>query len=167
MTKIVFTILFFTIFLTNSYSGTKTNNWGDGDSFGREGPDPAPKYRLGYKEMKRAEKLDKKGKINKAKVKYKKALDFFLEANAENPGDPNTLYYLGFASTKLGKYDNAEIYYLLGLEIQPNHISIYKNLGELYLNTNRKEKAIERLKTLKSCNCEEYDQLKELIEKKK
>ena len=157
MIKNLFIIIFFAFFITAAYSA---------ESEGHDGPPPAKNYKLGYKELKRAIKLDKKGKIEKAKLGYKKALNFLLEANAENPGHPDILYYLGFASAKLGKHDNAEIYYLLGLEIDPNHITIYKDLGKLYLATNRKTKAIEKLKILKSCNCEEYDELKELIEKK-
>ena len=35
----------------------------------------------------------------------------------------------------------------------------------LYLATNRKNKALEKLEILKSCNCEEYNDLNELIEK--
>ena len=68
-------------------------------------------------------------------------------------------------SAKLGANENAEIYYLLGLEVEPKYINIYKDLGILYLTTNRKNKALEKLEILKSCNCKEYNDLKELIEK--
>ena len=122
MIKNLFIIIFFAFFITAAYSA---------ESEGHDGPPPAKNYKLGYEELKRAIKLDKKGKIEKAKLRYKKALNFLLEANAENPGHPDILYYLGFASAKLGKHDNAEIYYLLGLEIDPNHITIYKDLGKL------------------------------------
>ena len=37
-------------------------------------------------------------------------------------------------------------------------------LGELYVVTNRIDLAKERLEILKSCNCEEYQELKEIIE---
>ena len=86
-------------------------------------------------------------------------------ANKENPGDPNTLNYIGYATRKLGDFKNAEIYYLLGLSIDPNHIGINEYLGELYLETNRIELAKERLEVLKNCNCEEYKELKSLITK--
>ncbi len=68
--------------------------------------------------------------------------------------------YLGFASSKLGNYENAEIYYLLGLSFDPNHKGLNKHLGELYLTTDRKDKALKQLKILKTCNCEEYNKLK-------
>ena len=170
MPKKFFYILIILSFITNAYSiGTKEKgdhaSGKDGD-WSRKGPPPASKYRLGYKEFERAAKLDKKGKIEKAKLKYKKALNFLLEANAENAANPDILHYLGLVSAKLGEHENAEIYYLLGLEVEPNHISIYKDLAILYLTTNKKNKALEKLKLLKSCNCEEYNDLKKLIEKK-
>ena len=167
MLKKILIIIFFNLLITNVHSAG-TSGSGKGEQGGtQEGPPPAKKYTLGYKEIKRAKKLEKKGKIEKAKIKYKKALDFLLEANAVKPGDPDTLNYLGFASRKLGDFENAEIYYRLGLEIEPNHNGINEYLGELYLNTNRKNKALERLKVLESCNCAEYKELKELIEGKK
>ena len=59
------------------------------------------------------------------------------------------------------------MYYLIGLELDPKHNGINEYLGELYLQTNRKEKAEERLKVLETCGCEEYTELKDLIEGKK
>ncbi len=165
MLKKILIIIFFNLLITNVHSAGTSGKEAQGGT--QEGPPPAKKYTLGYKEIKRAKKLEKKGKIEKAKIKYKKALDFLLEANAVKPGDPDTLNYLGFASRKLGDFENAEIYYRLGLEIEPNHNGINEYLGELYLNTNRKNKALERLKVLESCNCAEYKELKELIEGKK
>ena len=51
----------------------------------------------------------------------------------------------------------------MGLEIEPNHNGINEYLGELYIVTNRIDLAKERLKVLESCNCEEYNELKEII----
>ena len=56
-------------------------------------------------------------------------------------------------------------YYLQGLKIDPKHIGINEYLGELYVKTNRINLAKERLEVLNGCKCEEYDELKELIEK--
>ena len=71
--------------------------------------------------------------------------------------------YLGFTTRKLGDFENGEKYYLLGLEIDPNHVGINEYLGELYVVTNRLDLAKEKLKVLESCNCEEYNELKEII----
>ena len=71
---------------------------------------------------------------------------------------------MGFTTRKLGDFENGEKYYLQGLSIQPNHKGINEYLGELYVATNRIDLAKERLEVLKSCNCEEYKELKEIIE---
>ena len=152
-------LLFFLIsisFKASAYEGREEN-------LGREGPPPAGPYRLGYKELERALKTEKKGKFKKAKIKFEKALDFFLEANAEDPANPDILNYLGLCSAKLGFNENAEIYYLLGLELNDQHNSIKYNLGVFYKNQNRISDTNEILNSLKNCGCEEYENLKMLI----
>ena len=72
--------------------------------------------------------------------------------------------YLGFTTRKLGDYEAGEEFYLQGLKIDPNHNGINEYLGELYVVTNRIDMAKERLEVLKTCNCEEYNELKEIIE---
>ena len=79
------------------------------------------------------------------------------------PNKADTLNYLGFATRKIGDFEKGEKYYLQGLAIEPNHIGINEYLGELYVATNRLSLAIARLKVLESCNCEEYNELKEII----
>ena len=86
-----------------------------------------------------------------------------LKSNESQPNSPDTLNYLGFTTRKLGDYENGEKYYLQGLELDPNHIGINEYLGELYVTTNRIDLAKERLEILKSCNCEEYNELKQII----
>ena len=92
------------------------------------------------------------------------AQKLLLKSNSEKPNKADTLNYLGFTTRKLGDYENGEKYYLQGLEIEPNHIGINEYLGELYVATNRLNLAKERLKILEKCNCEEYNELKEIIE---
>ena len=87
--------------------------------------------------------------------------------NIERPNQPDTLNYLGFVTRKLGDYEKGEEYYLLGLQIDPDHKGINEYLGELYVVTDRIDLAKERLSVLKNCNCEEYKELKEIIEGKK
>ena len=65
---------------------------------------------------------------------------------------------------KKEKIEKAEKFYLEGLKIDAAHLGINEYLGELYVQTNRIELAKERLQVLKGCNCEEYEELKELIE---
>ena len=75
------------------------------------------------------------------------------------------LNYFGYALRKTGDFEKAEVYYLKGLELDAEHLGINEYLGELYVQTGRIELAKARLQVLKGCNCEEYDELKELIEK--
>ena len=82
----------------------------------------------------------------------------------EKPSQADTLNYLGFTTRKLGDFKKGEEYYLQGLQIDPKHKGINEYLGELYVVTNRMELAKERLEVLKDCNCEEYGELKEIIE---
>ena len=138
---------------------------------GGSGGDPATKNKSDYDKaislVKSAKKLEKKGKLKKANKKYEKAQKLLLKSNKDKPNKADTLNYLGFTTRKLGDYTNGEKYYLEGLLLEPSHIGINEYLGELYVVTNRINLAKERLNILKSCNCEEYDELKEIIEGKK
>ena len=114
----------------------------------------------------RAKKLEEKNKIDRATKLYSKALKKLEKAYKTDKNNPDILNYLGFTLRKTGKLEEAEKYYLAGLKIKPDHNGINEYLGELYVKTNRLELAKERLAVLKNCNCEEYSELKEIIEKK-
>tara|TARA_B100000886_G_C20169188_1_gene385336 strand:+ start:66 stop:551 length:486 start_codon:yes stop_codon:yes gene_type:complete len=111
-----------------------------------------------------AKKMEEKGKLEKAKKRYQKAQKFLIKSNKEKPNKADTLNYLGFTTRKLGDFEGGEKFYLQGLSINPKHKGINEYLGELYVATNRINLAKERLGVLKGCNCEEYDQLKGVIE---
>ena len=135
---------------------------------GSKPTDPKPDKRSNYTKavdsIKFAKKYEKKGKLDKAKKRYLKAQKLLLKSNEEKPNQADTLNYLGFTTRKLGDFENGEKYYLQGLAIKPDHIGINEYLGELYVATNRMDLAKERLKVLETCNCEEYNELKEIIE---
>ena len=153
--RIIFVFLLFFAFTTHSYSAASSS--GSTKSY----------YDRAAKLITAAKKYESKGKDKKAKKRYERALKLLLKANEEKPNQTDTLNYLGFATRKLGNYEKGEEYYLLGLKIDPNHKGINEYLGELYVVTNRMDLAKERLNVLKSCNCEEYEELKEIIEGKK
>ena len=121
-------------------------------------------YEKAVKLIKQAKKYEQKGKIDKAQARYEKAQKFLLKSNKKIPNKADTLNYLGFTTRKLGDFENGEKYYLEGLAIEPNHIGINEYLGELYVSTNRINLAKDRLKVLENCNCEEYLELKEVIQ---
>jgi len=128
------------------------------------GSSSSSNYDKGASLIKKAKKLESKGKIEKANKRYEKALEYLMKSNEKNPNQPDTLNYLGFTLRKLGNYEEAEKYYLQGLSIKPDHHGINEYLGELYVKTNRIDLAKERLEVLEGCNCEEYNELKEVIE---
>jgi len=120
-------------------------------------------YKAAKNLVKRGKKLESKGKNDKALKLYDSAYKKLLEANKLESRNPDILNYLGFTLRKAGKYEQAEKYYLQGLEIKPDHNGINEYLGELYVQTQRMDLAKERLAVLKDCNCEEYKELEEII----
>ena len=156
MKKLIYTLLIIVALTSNSFSaGTSSDN------------DSSPKvsdYTKAKNLVKAAKKYEKKGKIEKAQKRYAKAQKLLLKSNKKKPLQADTLNYLGFTTRKLGDYEGGEKFYLQGLQIEPNHNGINEYLGELYVATNRMDMAKERLEVLKTCNCEEYDELKEIID---
>jgi tetratricopeptide (TPR) repeat protein len=136
-------------------------------SSGNGATDKTSLYKSGKKLVLRAKKLEKKDKIEKAKELYLKAYGKFEKAYAKDKKNADILNYLGYTLRKTGDLKQAEIYYLKGLELDSKHLGINEYLGELYVQTNRIELAKERLEVLKGCKCEEYEELRELIEEKK
>ncbi|MDB0048957.1 hypothetical protein N9F29_00220 [Candidatus Pelagibacter sp.] len=156
MKKLIYTLLIIIALTNNSFSaGTSSDN------------DSSPKvsdYTKAKNLVKAAKKYEKKGKIEKAQKRYAKAQKLLLKSNKKKPLQADTLNYLGFTTRKLGDYEGGEKFYLQGLQIEPNHNGINEYLGELYVTTNRMDMAKERLEVLKTCNCEEYEELKEIID---
>ena len=121
-------------------------------------------FKTGFIAVKKAKNYLKKGKIKKAKEKFNKAIKYLTLANEEYSYEPAILGLLGFSLINVGDFDMAEIYFLQGLEIEPKHIYINKDLGELYFKTKRINMAKEQLKILETCKCKEFEELKALFE---
>ena len=113
--------------------------------------------------VKRAGKLEKKEKPEKAKKLYSQAFKKLEKAYSSEKQNPDILNYMGYTSRKIGNFEQAEKFYLTGLSIKPDHNGINEYLGELYVQTNQIDKANERLDVLKNCNCEEYKDLELII----
>ena len=99
----------------------------------------------------------------KAKKLYSQAFKKLEKAHSSDKNNPDILNYMGYTSRKVGNFNEAEKFYLNGLSLKPNHNGINEYLGELYVQTNRIDKANERLNVLKNCNCEEYKELELII----
>ena len=154
MKKIIYVFAF--LLLTNFSFAAGSSSSSNGNE--------ASLYKEAKKFIARAKKLEKKDKVEKALKLYSKAYDKLLKAYDKDKENPDILNYLGFTLRKAGNFDEAEKFYLAGLEIKPDHKGINEYLGELYIKTNRIELAKERLEVLKGCKCEEFEELKELIE---
>jgi tetratricopeptide (TPR) repeat protein len=152
-----FLIILFSVSLFNYSSVHSAGSSGGGDSYTNS-------YKEGKRLVLRAKKLEKKKKNEKAEKLYLKALKKFEKAYTKDKKNADILNYLGFTLRKTGDFEKAEIFYLKGLELDEGHLGINEYLGELYVQTNRVELAKERLEILNGCKCEEYDELKELIE---
>jgi tetratricopeptide (TPR) repeat protein len=93
---------------------------------------------------------------------YADAIPLLQKVVADNPRDADAWNYLGFASRKVGKLDEALGYYEKALKLDPRHKGAHEYLGELYLMTKNLPKAEEQLTLLKgicASNCEEVEDL--------
>ena len=153
MKKIFFVLFVIFSVISSSYAASSSSN-----------TKTTSNYDKAVKLIKFAKKYEKKGKVNKANKRYEKAFKLLLKSNKKKPNNADILNYLGFTTRKLGNFKKGEKYYLEGLAIEPEHIGINEYLGELYVATNRIDLAKERLEILKGCNCEEYQELKEIID---
>ena len=106
-----------------------------------------------------AEKLINKKQFSDAILKLNDAL-------ASDSKNADIYNYLGFSHRKLGKMEQAAVYYNKALEINPKHKGALEYQGEMYLTLNEINKAEENLKKLdKICflGCSEFDKLKKSI----
>ena len=148
-------VLFFVLSLNNNVFGAGSDSSSDTSE--------TALYDQAVKLVKRAGKLEKKDKGKKKKKLYSQAFVKLNKAYKSDKKNPDILNYMGFTSRKTDNFKEAENYYLAGLGLDPKHNGINEYLGELYVQTNRIDKANERLAVLKNCDCEEYQDLELII----
>ncbi len=98
--------------------------------------------------------------------RYAEAIPLLQDVVAKNARDADAWNYLGFASRKLGKTQDALGYYNKALAIDPKHKGAHEYLGELYLLTKDLPKAQEQLTILQGLctgSCDEVDDLQHAI----
>ena len=103
---------------------------------------------------------------------YKAAVGHLTKAVQESPNDADAHSMLGYSYRKLGTFDKSMEHYQKALKIDSSHRSAHEYLGELYLDMNQPANAEKQLQALKKAcpffgKCEEYDDLREAIEKHK
>jgi Flp pilus assembly protein TadD len=155
--------LFLIISFNSQVFGAGSDSSSSSSSGGDSSSSISSLYDQAVKLVKRAGKLEKKEKNEKAKKLYSQAFNKLNKAYKKDKKNPDILNYMGYTSRKVGNFEEAEKFYLKGLDLKPNHNGINEYLGELYVQTNRIDKANERLKVLKGCNCDEYAELELII----
>ena len=103
---------------------------------------------------------------------YKAAVGHLTKAVQESPNDADAHSMLGYSYRKIGTFDKSMEHYQKALKIDSSHRSAHEYLGELYLDMNQPANAEKQLQALKKAcpffgKCEEYDDLREAIEKHK
>jgi tetratricopeptide (TPR) repeat protein len=106
------------------------------------------------------------------KKKYERGLETLKSIEEETPFGYTSadLYnYMGFASRKqkIPNYKDAENYYLKALSLDKNHIGALEYLGELYVETDRRDEALvllNRIKMVAGDNSSEYKDLNKLLD---
>ena len=164
MQKILIIVL--SLFLSSTLMAAGSDSSSGSSSSGSSSSKEETLYEDAVKLVKRAGKLEKKDKTDKAKKLYAQAFNKLEKAYKSDKKNPDILNYMGFTTRKTGNFEKAEKFYLEGLSLKPNHNGINEYLGELYVQTNRIDKANERLEVLKSCNCKEYSELELIIKTK-
>ena len=164
MKKILIIVL--SLFLSSTLMAAGSDSSSGSSSSGSSSSKEETLYEEAVKLVKRAGKLEKKDKTDKAKKLYAQAFNKLEKAYKSDKKNPDILNYMGFTTRKTGNFEKAEKFYLEGLSLKPNHNGINEYLGELYVQTNRIDKANERLEVLKSCNCKEYGELELIIKTK-
>ena len=159
MKKII--IILFSLLLSTHLMAAGSDSSSGGSSGGES--KKISLYDDAVKLVKRAGKLEKKEKSDKAKKLYAQAFKKLEKAYKSDKKNPDILNYMGYTTRKVGNFQQAEKFYLEGLKIKPNHNGINEYLGELYVQTNQMDKANERLAVLKNCNCDEYNELELII----
>ncbi|MFT5219420.1 MAG: tetratricopeptide (TPR) repeat protein [Planctomycetota bacterium] len=95
------------------------------------------------------------------------AIDFLHTELDYDPDNADILTLLGFSYRKSRNFEDAMTYYEWAIKSEPEHRGANEYLGELYLETNQIDKAVEQLNKLESlCSvgCREYGVLKDAID---
>jgi len=83
---------------------------------------------------------------------------------------PDVANYIGYAYRKLGDYNDSKIWYEKALAADPNHVRTWSYYGMWQMEQGNRLKALEDLQKVQlicgNTSCEEYRQLKEVIDGK-
>lgn len=99
--------------------------------------------------------------------RYDSAINMLHDELDVDPDNADIMSLLGFSYRKTRNYEDAQTFYEWALRSDPDHLGANEYLGELYLETNQFDKAVEQLEKLDDIcrtNCKEYTTLKKAID---
>jgi len=97
---------------------------------------------------------------------YESAINMLHDELDVDPDNADIMTLLGFSYRKTQNYEDALTFYEWALKAEPEHKGANEYLGELYLETNQLDKAVEQLEVLDNLcrvDCKEYTTLKDAI----
>ena len=112
----------------------------------------------------------KNGSIAAYNGDFYEAIKYLKKAASVSPNNPDVYNMLGYSHRKLGQLEKAFDNYRKALKLDSRHLGANEYIGELYLRTNNLIKAKKHLEVLDDVclfGCDEYDDLKDAIEKYK
>ena len=98
---------------------------------------------------------------------YESAINMLHDELDLDPDNADIMSLLGFSYRKTQNFEDALTFYEWALRAEPKHRGANEYLGELYLETNQLDKAVEQLEILDNLcrnNCKEYSTLKKAID---
>lgn len=98
---------------------------------------------------------------------YDSAINLLHDELDVDPDNADIMSLLGFSYRKTRNYEDARTFYEWALKAEPDHRGANEYLGELYLETNQIDKAVQQLQKLDDIcrtNCKEYSTLKKAID---
>ncbi len=97
---------------------------------------------------------------------YREALDVLLKLKTNN--DPRVLNYIGYATRKLGRIQEALVYYRQAISIAPDYVVSRAYMGEAFLAIDDRPAAYAQLQEIADrcgTSCEAFISLKAQIER--
>src|SRR5215831_13568559 len=148
------------------------------DSGSRFPPPPSPDQQKGQKGQQGQQKKKKKENQGELRDRYQRARALIMDGQYEGGIDamhalghddnPEIANFIGYASRKLGRYDDAKFWYEKALAADPNHVRTWSYYGMWHAEQGNKLKAEEYLEKVHlicgNTTCEEYVKLKGVIE---
>jgi tetratricopeptide (TPR) repeat protein len=154
--------------------------WADGDSRGTAFPPPPPpdQGKSDGKKKQQSKKPKEKQSQQELRDGYLRARAMIMDGQYEagiaalhalgHDDNPEIANYIGYASRKLGRYEDSKIWYERALAADPRHVRTWSYYGMWHAEQGNRLMAQDFLEKVRAIcgntECEEYTKLKGVIE---